>query len=370
MDSSYTNPYGAQPSIPSGGQDPNAWPPVSDPSASPAQPQYAAPAEPVAIEPAQPQYATPVEPAQPQYTAPEPYQPAAYQQPQYSAYSAPVNQYGDSYIDTRGDIILAPSQSPKKLDPKRILILAGVGLVVVVLLIVVVANIFSRGGAIANTEAKDFLERNQECIATLEDDDIWAASGSSRTVSYLSSSKFSETKQCVEQLSSEKEQIANLGSWSGSNFTSSEFETLKQNLGSFISMEEKKLTVYEDFSYAYNMGSINFVQKYLTVADDSNESEEALDLRLAAERLKAYFEAKDSIVSEAENNYCNVNLTYDKDDACAVYSDNFKNTENEFANNTSIIKLMVLAFGSDYDVLNGLGISQRINLMLGTSENE
>jgi hypothetical protein len=157
MDSSYTNPYGAQPSIPSGGQDPNAWPPVSDPSASPAQPQYAAPAEPVAIEPAQPQYGAPVEPAQPQYTAPEPYQPAAYQQPQYS-------QFGDSYANEQGDIVLSTSATTKKLTPKRILILAGVALAVVLLFAIVILSIAGKNKAASEAKAAD---RNEK-LAVLE----------------------------------------------------------------------------------------------------------------------------------------------------------------------------------------------------------
>lgn len=104
MDSSYTNPYGAQPSIPDGGQETNTWPPVSD-AAQQAYGQYGM-AAPVAD-----QYAAPAAPMAPTYSG------------------------------FQDDIILDTSAPARKLDLKRILILAGAALAVVVLFAVAIISI-------------------------------------------------------------------------------------------------------------------------------------------------------------------------------------------------------------------------------------
>ncbi|MCR5832678.1 MAG: hypothetical protein K6G36_01890 [Candidatus Saccharibacteria bacterium] len=100
MDSSYTNPYGAQPSTPNGGQENNAWPPVSDPI-----------------------------------------------------------QFGGSYSNAHGDIVLTSSQPGGKLGLKRILILAGIGLAVVTLFILAIVAITSSNRAASEAQAADRKEK-------------------------------------------------------------------------------------------------------------------------------------------------------------------------------------------------------------------
>ena len=100
MDSSYTNPYGAQPSTPNGGQEKNAWPPVSDPV-----------------------------------------------------------QFGGSYSNAHGDIVLTSSQPGGKLGLKRILILAGIGLAVVTLFILAIVAITSSNRAASEAQAADRKEK-------------------------------------------------------------------------------------------------------------------------------------------------------------------------------------------------------------------
>lgn len=141
MDSSYTNPYGAQPSIPDGGQENNAWPPVSDPSISAAQQQAGY--------------------EQAGYVQP------SYEQPTYeqqTSYTPQSGFYDNSYSNAQGDIVIAPSKPAGNLGLKRILILAGAGLAVVVLFVAALMSISS--GNQAATEAAN-TERNEK-LAVIE----------------------------------------------------------------------------------------------------------------------------------------------------------------------------------------------------------
>ena len=141
MDSSYTNPYGTQPSIPDGGQENNAWPPVSDPSISAAQQQAGY--------------------KQAEYVQPSYEQPTYEQQTNYTPQSG---FYDNSHSNAQGDIVIAPSKPAGNLGLKRILILAGAGLAVVVLFVAALMSISS--GNQAATEAAN-TERNEK-LAVIE----------------------------------------------------------------------------------------------------------------------------------------------------------------------------------------------------------
>ncbi len=149
MDSSYTNPYGAQPSIPDGGQETNTWPPVSD-AAQQAYGQYgdAQPAD-YQQPAAEGIYGDQTYAAQPQDFSQ--YGMAA---PVTEQYTAPVAPATPTYSGFQDDIILDTSAPVRKLDLKRILILAGAALAVVVLFAVVIIAINNKNEADARFTAQ------------------------------------------------------------------------------------------------------------------------------------------------------------------------------------------------------------------------
>ena len=214
----------------------------------------------------------------------------------------------------------------------------------------------------------------------LEEDDVWAANNSFKTGFYLNDSRLSETKLCVKLLAAAKDELHTLGSWHNDKISASGFETLKQDLLSFILMEEKKVVVYENFYNAFVENSMNPVREYLypeTVSKTNEDGEnvavipdDALNLKIAAERLQAYFDTKEATIANAQENYCDVDIEYSSDDVCSYFTDYYKKNESGIINNTTIARLIVLSFNSDYDIENAQGITQRINLILGTDENE